>query len=110
MRFASTHTCLPAIRAFDWGDAAGVVANNGAAGMPNFQGTRHGLITRIAAAAHPEALFGARTAGVYIQALRVDYDHERWLARFLASWPQGSAAHASYHRRIVEGPRFAQPA
>ncbi|HEY4998909.1 MAG TPA: hypothetical protein VII36_07190, partial [Usitatibacter sp.] len=30
--FASTHTCLPAFRAFA---ASGIVANNGAAGMPN---------------------------------------------------------------------------
>ena len=30
--FASSHTCLPALRRFD----RGLVINNGAAGMPNF--------------------------------------------------------------------------
>lgn len=109
--FASTHTCLPALRRFDWGDASGVVANNGAAGMPNYAGSRHGLVTRISIAPHggAEALFGERIAGVHVQALRVDYDHARWIERFLASWPEGTPAHASYFRRIVEGPRFAWP-
>lgn len=109
--FASTHTCLPALRRFDWGDASGLVANNGAAGMPNYAGSRHGLATRISIAPHggAEALFGERIAGVHVEALRVDYDHARWVERFLAGWPQGTAAHASYYRRIVEGPRFALP-
>jgi hypothetical protein len=42
---------------------------------------------------------------VFVDALRVDYDDERWMRRFLASWPEGSSAHASYHRRMREGPR-----
>ena len=33
-------------------------------------------------------------------------DHGAWQERFLASWPPGSPAHASYFRRIAEGPRF----
>jgi hypothetical protein len=109
--FASTHTCLPALRAFQLGERAGVVANNGAAGMPNFAGTRHGLLTRIATRPHQggEALFGVEAAGARVEVLRVDYDHERWLRRFLASWPPGSPAHASYFRRVAEGPRFAPP-
>jgi len=88
---------------------ARVVANNGAAGMPNFAGTRHGVVTRISTRpfAGPERLYGAAAAGAHVDALRVDYDHERWLGRFLASWPAGSPAHASYHRRFVEGPRHA---
>ena len=100
--FASTHTCLPAFRRFD----GGVVANNGAAGMPNFAGSRCGLITRIGARAHPMRLFGVEFAGVSIDALRVDYDQERFMQRFLASWPEGSPAHESYHRRITQGTRF----
>ena len=105
--FASTHTCLPALRLFEVDGRHAAVANNGAAGMPNFTGTRHGLLTRIAARpfAGPERVYGAEVAGVHVEALRVDYDHARWLARFLASWPPGSPAHASYHRRIVEGAR-----
>jgi hypothetical protein len=103
--FASTHTCLPALRAFPFG----VVANNGAAGMPNHAGTRFGLVTRISR--EPcrglERLRGVEHAGVHVDALRVDYDHARWMQRFEASWPEGSAAHASYHERMVAGPRFA---
>jgi len=100
--FASTHTCLPAFRRFD----GGVVANNGAAGMPNFVGSRCGLLTRIAARPHPMRLYGLEVAGVAIEALRIDYDHARFIDRFLASWPEGSPAHESYHRRIVHGTRF----
>jgi hypothetical protein len=103
--FASTHTCLPAFRDF----GVGLVANNGAAGMPNFAGTRHGLVTRIAASSHPRALerFSLRAGHAHVQALPVEYEHPRWIERFLASWPEGSPAHDSYHRRMVEGPRFA---
>jgi hypothetical protein len=47
-----------------------------------------------------------RSRGAHVEALELAYDHERWLARFLASWLEGSPAHASYYRRIVDGPRF----
>ena len=32
---------------FDFGSGARAVANNGAAGMPNFGGTRYGVVTRV---------------------------------------------------------------
>ena len=35
--FASSHTCLPALRRFDAEGRAHAVINNGAAGMPNFR-------------------------------------------------------------------------
>lgn len=109
--FASTHTCLPVLRRFVWPQRTGVIANNGAAGMPNFSRTRHGLVTRIsvrpATAAH--RVHGMRQDGVHIEAVRLDYNHQRWLQRFLASWPLGSPAYESYHRRIVDGPSFAPP-
>jgi hypothetical protein len=106
--FASTHTCLPAFRAFAFGAGAAIVANNGAAGMPNFRGRRSGLVTRIGSAPFegPEKIYGVRARDVHVEALEIAYDHERWVERFLASWPEGSPAHASYFRRIVEGPRF----
>jgi hypothetical protein len=105
--FASSHTCLPALRRFEVDGAARAVANNGAAGMPNFAGTREGLLTRISLAPFegPERAYGTRIAGVEVEAIRIAYDHERWIARFAASWPEGSAAHASYHARILDGPR-----
>ena len=103
--FASSHTCVPALREFP----AGVIANNGAAGMPNHSGTRFGLITRISTqpCRRSGRTRGLERAGVHVDALRVDYDHARWMKRFLASWPEASAAHASYHKRMVDGPRFA---
>jgi len=104
--FASSHTCLAAMRAFAFERGEGVVANNGAAGMPNFSGSREGLVTRISERPADERtrLYGTRVAGVHVDALRLAYDHERWQRRFLASWPVGSGAHESYHRRICEGP------
>ena len=106
--FASTHTCLPALRRFEVDGRDCIVANNGAAGMPNFAGTRHGLVTRIAKTPFtgPQKLQGLAVEGIHVEVLRLDYDHARWIERFLAQWPAGSPAHASYHRRIVEGPRF----
>ncbi len=106
--FASTHTCLPAFREFALDGGTAIVANNGAAGMPNFQGRRRGLVTRIGRAAFdgPERIYGLHGRGFHVDSLELAYDHERWVERFLASWPEGSPAHASYFRRIVEGPRF----
>jgi len=107
--FASTHTCLPALRAFEVEGVACAVVNNGAAGMPNFEGTRHGLVTRISSRplASPAVVHGMALAGLHVEVVRLDYDHAAWLARFLAQWPAGSPAHASYHSRIANGPRFA---
>ena len=51
--FASTHTCLAALRDFVLPAGRLTVINNGAAGMPNFAGSRYGLISRIAS--HPLA-------------------------------------------------------
>ena len=106
--FASSHTCLPVLHALEVDGVARAIANNGAAGMPNFAGTRHGIVTRIGTAPFAGAgrLYGTTVAGVHVDALRLDYDHERWLARFLASWTEGSPAHVSYFRRIADGPRF----
>ena len=104
--FASSHTCLPALRAFDLPGGTAAVINNGAAGMPNFSGTQYGVITRIGLTPAPagRTLYGSRIDGVFIDALRLDYDHGLWLRNFLADWPEGSPAHASYFRRIVSGP------
>ena len=104
--FACTHTCLAAWRAF----RGGVVANNGAAGMPNFEGTRFGLATRISVRRETPtgSRFGIERRGVRIDAVALHYDAARFEARFLASWPPGSPAHTSYFRRISRGPRHAE--
>jgi hypothetical protein len=76
--------------------------------MANFAGTQFGVITRIATAPSPHrALYGTARGGVHIDAIAVDYDRQAFLTRFLARWPQGSPAHASYYRRIVDGPDYA---
>ncbi len=86
-------------------DGQGVVVNNGAAGMPNFLNTRHGLITRIdIRPAKTETLYGARPHGVHIDALPAPYDHDRWLREFLGHRPPGSPAYESYYQRILRGP------
>ena len=53
--FAATHTCLAALRDFDLPPGRLTVINNGAAGMPNFSGSRIGVITRIATTPSPYA-------------------------------------------------------
>jgi len=104
--FASSHTCLPVCRELVAGGWRTVVVNNGAAGMPNFQGTRFGVATRISTRAAPPdiALYGVRLGALHIDAVRLDYDHDDWVQRFLSLWPEGSPAHRSYYRRIIWGP------
>jgi hypothetical protein len=100
--FASSHTCLPVT----YRSAAGVVANNGAAGMPNFRGERYGLITRIATDGRADALYAERLGSIVVETLAVRYDHDRWLAQFDRLWPTGSPAAVSYRRRITDGPGY----
>jgi hypothetical protein len=105
--FASTHTCLAALRDYALLSGRLPIINNGAAGMPNFAGGRAGLVTRIASTACPHrALYGLIRDGLHIDAIPVAYDHERFLARFRARWPAGSAAYASYFQRITTGPPY----
>jgi len=102
--FASSHTCLPALRRFE----RGWVINNGAAGMPNFAGRRAGVVTRIAVSPAPTpVLYGGRLGSLYIDALALDYDNAAWERDFLANWPPNSPAHVSYWRRITNGPDHA---
>ena len=105
--FACTHTCLAALRDVQLTAGRLTVVNNGAAGMPNFSGSRFGLITRIAMSPSPrQPLYGIERDGVHIDAIAVGYDQNAFLDCFLARWPEGSPAHASYYRRIVDGPNY----
>ena len=105
--FASTHTCLALLHDTALPNGRLTVINNGAAGMPNFAGTHHGLISRIATAPSPHRpVYALKRDGVHIDAVSVAYDHRQFLNRFLARWPAGSAAHLSYARRILEGPAY----
>jgi hypothetical protein len=105
--YACSHTCAPALKVHD----DGFVVNNGAAGMANFAGDASGLLTRISTRPLPPRLeslrrFGLYERGTWIDALRIEFDLSRWLARFDALWPEGSPAAISYRRRIVAGPPF----
>lgn len=106
--FASTHTCLPALRRVPrpaGGDAC--VVNNGAAGMPNFGGDLSGLCTRISATPSPHrVLHESHVAGAWVSLLPVRFDADRWQREFLAQWPPGTPAWESYFQRIRQGPKF----
>lgn len=106
--FASTHTCLPAMRHFGLDSGrTGWVANNGAAGMPNFREDLHGLCVRVGDAPSPhKALHEVTVAGAHVALLPIRYEIEHWQALFLTQWPPGSPAWLSYFDRISKGPSF----
>lgn len=105
--FASSHTCLPAMRRFAPDGRPAWVINNGAAGMPNFSETQFGVITRIGVAPSPHAaLYGVAHGNVHMDALPVRYLAATWERRFLENWPPNSPAWLSYYRRITEGPDY----
>jgi hypothetical protein len=109
--FVSSHTCAPALKLLDTPLDERFVINNGAAGMANFRGTRHGLITRVGVVPVPAALtharvYGAEVGGLYVDALAVRFDTAAWDARFAILWPPGSEAAVSYGARLVDGPAF----
>jgi hypothetical protein len=101
--FASSHTCLPVMACF-----AGerVIVNNGAAGLPNFAGTRFGVATRISLFPGATPLYARRAGRLHVEAVAIDHDAAAWERHFLAQWPEGSGAHQSYYRRIVGGPGY----
>ena len=99
--FASSHTCEPVFSRFPAEDRYAVLINNGAAGMPNEGGTLPGLITRIALTPSLHAVaYGAKIGDVYIDAVPLPYDQERWRRMFLLNWPEQSDAYLSYFSRI----------
>lgn len=106
--FASSHTCLPVATDYESRRGRCVLINNGAAGMPNFERMTCGVITRIAPDASPSVkpLYATRLDSVLIEALPVHYDPARWLEQFSANWPEGTAAHQSYYRRLTQGPLY----
>ena len=103
--FASTHTCLAALRDFALPAGRLTVINNGAAGMPNFTASTFGLVSRIATTRSPHrALYGLHRDGVHVDAIALHYDQRAFSDRFLNRWPEGSPAHQSYFGRIGAGP------
>jgi len=104
--FASSHTCLPALRKLEHDGKQRAVINNGAAGMPNFATTHFGVATRISIRPCPRtiSLYGTRIGDVFVDAIKLHYDHPVFVDEFLSNWPAGSPAHQSYYSRIIDGP------
>jgi hypothetical protein len=102
---ASTHTGLPYAQDFTVAGRQRLVINNGSAGMGNFAGGTHGVITRLSSDPPPprDSLYGITVGGLRCDAVPVSFDAERWRARFLADWPPGTPAHESYFTRITRG-------
>lgn len=105
--FASSHTCLPLMRSFLLKSGPLVIANNGAAGMPNFARTTYGIVTRIGTKPSlRRPLHRLELGGVFIEAIPLNFDYLHWHREFLSQWPPGSAAWVSYWERIVAGPNY----
>ena len=97
--FATTHTCAAVGIELE----SGLMINNGAAGLPNFEGQHFGILTRIATTPAAESVFGARWGQLYVDAVPVRYDHDTYLTWFDALWEPLSPAAVSYRGRIVNG-------
>lgn len=113
--FACSHTCAPALAALTAPAGDRFVINNGAAGMANFAGTGYGVITRVSTRALPAALqaqrlYGLHERGVWVDALKVEFDLAAWLRRFDAIWAADSPAAVSYRGRLAHGPAFTRDA
>lgn len=105
--FASSHTCSAAFHHEPLPNGqTGLISNNGAAGMASEPGSLNGLFTRISATRlNNTALVFQSTQlnGVWVEQIRVQFDQAAWQQHFLSQWPEGTAAHTSYFKRISEG-------
>ncbi len=80
-----------------------VVINNGASGMPNFINTNYGLLTRISKTKSDRAIYRYILGDVFIEAIPIEYDHDKFLKWFDEVWDNTSPASISYRDRIVYG-------
>jgi len=105
--FASTHTCLAALRQYVLPSGRLTVINNGSAGMPNFSRTRFGLVSRISGRPSPHRpLYGTLHKGAHIDAIALDYDQDAFSEMFLSRWLNESPAFLSYFDRIANGAAY----
>src|SRR5712691_11588654 len=100
------HLAIPACPCCDVSRRGERWLTMGRQGCQNFSGERYGLATRIARSPWRDALYGARSGNLFIEAVAVSYDAASWERRFLAQWPPGSDAHRSYYTRMVNGPNY----
>lgn len=102
---ASTHTGLPYAQDFVVDGRQRLVINNGTAGLGNFAGSTHGVVTRLSSEPQPpsDSLYGVTIGELRCDAVPVRFDAMKWRQRFLAQWPPGTPAHRSYFTRITGG-------
>ena len=88
------------------------VINNGSAGMANFAGLdlRADLAHRDAAFAASRRSTASCATAYSSTRSRSNTTSRRFLTRFSARWPDGSAARTSYYQRIVNGPAYTRRA
>ena len=98
--FATTHTCAAVATKLN----DGIFINNGAAGLPTFEGQQFGILTRIAATPCDDAVYRAEHKGLFIEAVPVRYDQAAYVEWFDKLWPRRSPAEISYRSRIINGP------
>lgn len=103
--FTSSHTCSAAFHHEPLPNGqTGLISNNGAAGMPS--AGVDGLLTRICATPFSNKAFvdqSTQIHGVWVEQVRVQFDQAAWQQHFLSQWPEGTAAHTSYFKRISQG-------
>lgn len=102
---ACTHTGLPYAQDYELDGERHLAINNGAAGLPDFDGRLEGVMTRLSVQPHTphDSLYGTSVDGLRCDALPVRYDVAAWRRQFLAAWPPGSPAHMSYSDRMGHG-------
>lgn len=97
--FATSHTCEPIMMY----DENHIVINNGAAGMPNFNKSGEGVVTRISFSESIDRIYGSKVGELYIDAVAIKYDNEAFIKWFETHWKKGTPAHISYFDRILNG-------
>jgi hypothetical protein len=110
--FASSHTCSAAFHHEPLPNGQkGLISNNGSAGMPSVSlfgqpGSLDGLFTRISTTPLSKPALVLRSTqlnDVWIEQVRVQFPQDAWQQYFLSQWPEGTAAHMSYFKRISQG-------
>lgn len=109
--FASSHTCTSAFHHEPLPNGQmGLISNNGAAGMPSVSTKQlvvlDGLCTRISMTPSLDSALvfqSTQLNGVWVEQVRVQFDQTAWQQHFLSQWPEGTAAHTSYFKRISQG-------
>lgn len=105
---AVSHTCSPVFIGYGKdGEENGeiseaAVINNGAAGLPNFNNGRYGIISRVSRYKSKDAIYRTKIGDIYVEGIPVNYNVDKFVEWFDKIWEKGSAAEISYRGRIVD--------